>query len=35
MFLSLIDFLQHELNIDHASVNIMYDNDAETWSKEF
>lgn len=35
MFLSLIDFLQHELNIEHASVNIMYDNDAETWSKEF
>ncbi|MCZ8540739.1 hypothetical protein [Psychrobacillus psychrodurans] len=35
MFLSLIDYLQHELNIEHASVNIMYDNDAETWSKEF
>ncbi len=35
MFISLIDFLQHELNIEHASVNIMYDNDAETWSKEF
>lgn len=35
MFLSLIDYLQHELNIEHASVNIMYDNDAETWSKDF
>ena len=35
MFLSLIDYLQHELNIEHASVNIKYDNDAEIWSKEF
>ncbi|MFJ7973813.1 hypothetical protein [Psychrobacillus sp. NPDC096389] len=35
MFLSFIDHLQHELNIEHATVNIMYDNDAETWSKDF
>lgn len=35
MFLSFIDYLQYELKIEHASVNIMYDNDAETWSKDF
>ena len=35
MFLSLIDYLQHELNIEHASVNIKYNNDSEIWSEEF
>ncbi|MFJ5770169.1 hypothetical protein [Psychrobacillus sp. NPDC093180] len=35
MFLSLIDYLQHELNIEHATVNIMYHNQVESWSEEF
>ena len=35
MLLSFINYLQHELNIEHASVNIQYDNDAEGWSKKF
>lgn len=33
MFESFIDYLQYELNVEHASVNIMYEN--ERWSKEF
>lgn len=35
MFLSLIDYLQNELNIKHAHVSIMYDNDTEFWDKKF
>ncbi len=35
MFLALIDYLQHELNIEHAHVNIKYDNDNGIWEKEF
>lgn len=35
MFLSLIDYLQNELNIKHAHISIMYDNDTEMWVKEF
>lgn len=35
MFLSLIDYLQNELNIKHALVSIMYDNETEMWVKEF
>lgn len=33
MFLSFIDYLQNELNIEHLSVSIEYDN--EFWSKKF
>ena len=33
MFLSFIDYLQNELNIEHAAVAIKYDN--EIWFKEF
>lgn len=33
MLLSIIDYLQHELTIEHAHVAIMYDN--EIWLKEF
>ncbi|MGN4128208.1 hypothetical protein ACMGD3_24865 [Lysinibacillus sphaericus] len=33
MFQSFIDYLQHELNVEQAHVNIMYDN--EIWDKEF
>jgi hypothetical protein len=33
MFESFIDYLQYELNVEHASINIMYEN--ERWSKEF
>lgn len=33
MFQSFINYLQYELNVEHAHVNIMYDN--ETWTKEF
>ncbi len=33
MFLSFIDYLQNELNIEHVSVSIVYDN--EIWNKEF
>ena len=35
MFLSFIDYLQYELNIEHASVSIIYDNGNELWDKEF
>ena len=35
MFLSFIDYLQYELNIEHAYVSIMYDNENEIWHKEF
>lgn len=35
MFLSFIDYLQNELNIDHAHVSISYDNETEFWNKEF
>lgn len=35
MFLSLIDYLQNELNIEHAFVNITPGNKDEIWSTEF
>lgn len=35
MFQSLIDYLQHELNVEHANVHIMYENESEQWNKEF
>jgi len=33
MFESFIDYLQHELKVEHANVTIMYEN--EHWNKEF
>lgn len=33
MLESIVDYLKYELNVEHASVNIKYDN--EHWSKEF
>jgi len=33
MFESLIDYLRYELNIEHAKVTIMYEN--EQWIREF
>jgi len=35
MFQTFIDFLQHELKIEHANVNFLYDNENEGWSMEF
>lgn len=35
MFQSFIDYLQHELNVEHANVHIMYDNETEQWDIEF
>ena len=35
MFLSFIDYLQNELNIEHAAVSIMYDNGNELWDKSY
>lgn len=35
MFQSFIDYLQNELDIEHANVNIMYDNETEKWEKKF
>lgn len=35
MFQTFIDYLQNELNIKHANVHIRYDNETETWAKEF
>ena len=35
IFLSFIDYLQYELEIEHVSVSIRYDNKNEIWSKDF
>ncbi|KOS61310.1 hypothetical protein FJQ98_01770 [Lysinibacillus agricola] len=35
MFQSFIDYLQHELNVKHAYVNFLYDNETEAWSTDF
>ncbi|MFJ7736346.1 hypothetical protein ACIQ2D_08375 [Lysinibacillus sp. NPDC097287] len=35
MFQFFIDYLQNELIIKHAAVHIMYDNETETWAKEY
>jgi len=35
MFQTFIDYLQHELKVEHASVNFLYENETEGWSTEF
>ncbi|MGE7689384.1 hypothetical protein ACQKMI_09245 [Lysinibacillus sp. NPDC097214] len=35
VFQSFIDYLQHELKVEHASVNFLYENENEGWSTEF
>ncbi|MDM5251032.1 MULTISPECIES: hypothetical protein [unclassified Lysinibacillus] len=35
MFQSFIDYLQQELNVEHAYVNFLYDNETEAWSTDF
>ncbi|MGE7949073.1 hypothetical protein [Lysinibacillus sp. NPDC093688] len=35
MFQTFIDYLQHELKVEHADVTFLYDNETEHWSREF
>lgn len=35
MFQSFINSLQHELNVEHANVSFLYNNETEHWNMEF
>jgi len=35
MFQTFIDYLQHELNVEHENVTFLYDNVTEHWNMEF
>jgi|GEM_PF-2193130 len=35
MFQTFIDYLQHELNVEHANVSFLYNNETEHWNMEF
>lgn len=35
MFQTFIDYLQYELNVEHANVSFLYDNETEHWNMEF